>query len=191
MSDNERPRDRHRERDNRREPREDRTSERGGTPGERRNRNRSRSPVRRDERDKDGAREPRGRGRSDRDQDRERRDVPRGPRGGASAPSGPRRSDFTPRSGLLKPSPAPREVIKNEETPDVEMKEDEQRPEDVDDDTWELMYTMGFAGFKSTKNRKVPGNDKNYGVRKDKQMEARQYMNRQGGFNRPLSPSRG
>jgi U4/U6.U5 tri-snRNP-associated protein 3 len=37
----------------------------------------------------------------------------------------------------------------------------------------------------------VPGNDKNYGVRKDKTMEARQYMNRQGGFNRPLSPSRG
>lgn len=65
------------------------------------------------------------------------------------------------------------------------------RPEGMDDDTWEMAQVMGFARFKSTKNTKVPGNDTNYGVRKDKKMEARQYMNRQGGFNRPLSPSRG
>ena len=58
-------------------------------------------------------------------------------------------------------------------------------------ENWLMKKLMGFAGFKSTKNQKVPGNDKNYGVRKDKRMEARQYMNRQGGFNRPLSPSRG
>jgi U4/U6.U5 tri-snRNP-associated protein 3 len=208
MSDNERPRDRHRERDSRREPREDRTRERGGTPGERRNRSRSprrdrggrrdnryrsRSPVRKDDRDSHGAREPRGRGRGDqnRDQDRDRRDAPRGPRGGASAPTGPRRSDFVPRGGPVKAPSAPRDVIKKEQSPDVEMKEDAQKPEDMDDDTWELQKMLGFTGFKSTKNRKVPGNDKNYGVRKDKQMEARQYMNRQGGFNRPLSPSRG
>jgi U4/U6.U5 tri-snRNP-associated protein 3 len=202
MSDNERTRDRPRERDNRREPREDRTRDQAGPPSERRNRsrsprkdrggrrdnrNRSRSPVRRDEREKDGARDQRGRGRGDRD-DRERRDIPRGPRGGASASSGPRRSDFAPRGG---PPPAPRDVVKEEETPDVEMKEDAQKPEDMDDDTWEMKKMMGFAGFKSTKNRKVPGNDKNYAVRRDKQMEARQYMNRQGGFNRPLSPGRG
>jgi hypothetical protein len=49
---------------------------------------------------------------------------------------------------------------------------------------------MGFVGFKSTKNTKVPGNDKLYGVRKDKKTEYRQYMNRVGGFNRPLSPTR-
>ncbi|KAF2084352.1 DUF1777-domain-containing protein [Saccharata proteae CBS 121410] len=49
---------------------------------------------------------------------------------------------------------------------------------------------MGFAKFKTTKNSKVPGNDKNYGVRKEKKVEYRQYMNRVGGFNRPLSPSR-
>jgi U4/U6.U5 tri-snRNP-associated protein 3 len=52
-----------------------------------------------------------------------------------------------------------------------------------------LQKMMGFTAFKSTKNTKVPGNDKNYGVRKDKVMKARQYMNRSGGFNRPLSPS--
>lgn len=81
--------------------------------------------------------------------------------------------------------------MKKEESPDVDMKDERQKPEDMDDETWEMMKTMGFGGFKSTKNTKVPGNDKNYGVRKDKQLQARQYMNRQGGFNRPLSPSRG
>lgn len=68
---------------------------------------------------------------------------------------------------------------------------DSNRPEGMDDETWEMRKTMGFTGFKSTKDTKVPGNDKNYGIRKDKKMEARQYMNRQGGFNRPLSPGRG
>jgi len=48
---------------------------------------------------------------------------------------------------------------------------------------------MGFATFKTTKNTKVPGNNV-YGVRKEKKTEYRQYMNRVGGFNRPLSPSR-
>lgn len=58
-----------------------------------------------------------------------------------------------------------------------------------DDDASRMARVMGFAGFRSTKNTKVPGNDKNYGVRKEKKTEYRQYMNRQGGFNRPLSPS--
>ena len=71
------------------------------------------------------------------------------------------------------------------------MTEEKTKPADMDDETWDMYKTMGFGGFKSTKNTKVPGNDKNFGVRKDKQMEARQYMNRQGGFNRPLSPGRG
>jgi len=70
------------------------------------------------------------------------------------------------------------------------MKEEVQKPEDMDEDTWQMKKMMGFTGFKSTQNQKVPGNDRNYGVRRDKTMEARQYMNRQGGFNRPLSPGR-
>lgn len=53
----------------------------------------------------------------------------------------------------------------------------------------QMYQTMGFKGFKSTKNTKVPGNDKLYAVRKEKKIEYRQYMNRPGGFNRPLSPS--
>lgn len=199
MSDNERPRDRHRERDGHREPREGR--ERGGTPNDRRNRSRSprrerggggarggggdrrdnryrsRSPFKRDERG--------GRGRGgDRDRDRDDRvrsgrEPPKGPRSGP----GPRRADFPPKPVRAASPPA--------EMPDIEMKEAKQKPEDMDDDEWAMIQTMGFSGFKSTKNTKVPGNDKNFGIRRDKRMEARQYMNRQGGFNRPLSPGRG
>ena len=61
--------------------------------------------------------------------------------------------------------------------------------EDEDSEA-EMQRVMGFQGFRSTKNTKVPGNDKNYGVNKVKKSEYRQYMNRVGGFNRPLSPSR-
>ena len=48
---------------------------------------------------------------------------------------------------------------------------------------------MRFEGFRTTKNSKVPGNDKLYAVKKEKKTEYRQYMNRVGGFNRPLSPT--
>lgn len=80
--------------------------------------------------------------------------------------------------------------VEIEEPKDVQMEDQANRPEDMDDETWEVLKTMGFVGFKSTKETKVPGNDKNYGIRKEKELKARQYMNRQGGFNRPLSPSR-
>jgi U4/U6.U5 tri-snRNP-associated protein 3 len=63
---------------------------------------------------------------------------------------------------------------------------DKSDEEDADDAA--MRKIMGFAAFKSTQNTKVPGNDKNYGVRKEKKTEYRQYMNRTGGFNRPLSP---
>jgi U4/U6.U5 tri-snRNP-associated protein 3 len=60
--------------------------------------------------------------------------------------------------------------------------------DDVDAQTELMQRIMGFSLFRTTKNTKVPGNDKLYGVRKDKEIKARQYMNRTGGFNRPLSP---
>ncbi|KAL1601570.1 hypothetical protein SLS60_006485 [Paraconiothyrium brasiliense] len=173
-----------------RSPRRDRGDRRGGyrnrsPPG----RGGDRDRDRRDRGDRDGDRA--GNIRHDRDKDsrdsRPNREPPKGPRG---APSGPRR-DFN--SGAPKPPTGPRGVASPEEDEDVKMEEQPQRerPEGMDDDTWEMAQVMGFARFKSTKNTKVPGNDKNYGVRREKKMEARQYMNRQGGFNRPLSPSRG
>ncbi|KAF2770754.1 hypothetical protein EJ03DRAFT_247428, partial [Teratosphaeria nubilosa] len=56
---------------------------------------------------------------------------------------------------------------------------------DEDDEAF-MARVMGFDKFCTTKNTKVPGNDKNYGVNKVKKAEYRQYMNRVGGFNRPL-----
>ncbi|KAL9126168.1 MAG: hypothetical protein Q9175_007958 [Cornicularia normoerica] len=60
---------------------------------------------------------------------------------------------------------------------------------DSDPEMAEMRKAMGFTGFKSTKNTKVKGNNVS-GMRKEKKTEYRQYMNRVGGFNRPLSPSR-
>lgn len=62
--------------------------------------------------------------------------------------------------------------------------------EDEDSEA-EMARVMGFKDFRTTKNTKVPGNDKNYAVSKVKKAEYRQYMNRVGGFNRPLSPGKG
>ncbi|KAI9669821.1 MAG: hypothetical protein M1817_004562 [Caeruleum heppii] len=61
---------------------------------------------------------------------------------------------------------------------------------DVEEDDVEMQMRkmMGFGGFDTTKMKKVAGNDVS-AVRKEKKTEYRQYMNRIGGFNRPLSPS--
>lgn len=67
--------------------------------------------------------------------------------------------------------------------------DEEEDGEVLDDDEAAMQAMMGFSGFGSTKGKKVAGN--NVGtVRKEKKTEYRQYMNRSGGFNRPLSPSR-
>ncbi|KAH6626387.1 hypothetical protein B0J18DRAFT_464407 [Chaetomium sp. MPI-SDFR-AT-0129] len=70
------------------------------------------------------------------------------------------------------------------------MDEDEEEDVVVEDDGLDAMASMmGFGGFGTTKGQKVLGN--NVGtVRKEKKSEYRQYMNRVGGFNRPLSPGR-
>ncbi|KAK6833763.1 Tyrosine-protein phosphatase [Apiospora arundinis] len=68
---------------------------------------------------------------------------------------------------------------------------DDHREEDEDDVDVEadmdMAAMMGFGGFGTTKNTHVKGNNAG-GVRKEKKTEYRQYMNRIGGFNRPLSP---
>ncbi|KAL1840728.1 hypothetical protein VTJ49DRAFT_168 [Mycothermus thermophilus] len=69
------------------------------------------------------------------------------------------------------------------------MDEDEEEVVVEDDGLDDMAALMGFGGFGSTKGKKVLGN--NVGAaRKEKQTKYRQYMNRVGGFNRPLSPTR-
>jgi U4/U6.U5 tri-snRNP-associated protein 3 len=52
-------------------------------------------------------------------------------------------------------------------------------------DEQEMMKVMGFKGFASTKGKKVEGNDVGE-VHVILKRKYRQYMNRKGGFNRPL-----
>lgn len=49
----------------------------------------------------------------------------------------------------------------------------------------EMMKMMGFCGFDTTKNKKVEGNASGE-VHVILKRKYRQYMNRKGGFNRPL-----
>lgn len=61
---------------------------------------------------------------------------------------------------------------------------------DADADEIEMMKVMGIpVGFDSTKGKSVPGNDVG-GVRAVTKRQPRQYMNRRGGFNRPLPAER-
>ncbi|CAL9110904.1 unnamed protein product [Musa textilis] len=61
-------------------------------------------------------------------------------------------------------------------------------PTDADPDEVEMMKMLGIPlGFDSTKGK--PGNDVS-GVRAVTKRQPRQYMNRRGGFNRPLPPER-
>ncbi|KAG6305412.1 hypothetical protein E4U45_000307 [Claviceps purpurea] len=67
--------------------------------------------------------------------------------------------------------------------------EGEGEGEGEDDDQAAMQALMGFGGFGTTKGKKVRGNNAG-SVYREKKVEYRQYMNRQGGFNRPLSPGR-
>ncbi len=66
-----------------------------------------------------------------------------------------------------------------------EDEEDDGIVVEEDDSMAAMQAMMGFGGFGTTKQKKIPGNDV-YAVRKEKKTEYRQYMNRVGGFNRPL-----
>lgn len=53
----------------------------------------------------------------------------------------------------------------------------------------QMAVLMGFQGFATTKNTVVADNHSSAargGVKKNKERHYRQYMNRRGGFNRPL-----
>ncbi|KAM0127935.1 hypothetical protein ACHAO1_009235 [Botrytis cinerea] len=74
----------------------------------------------------------------------------------------------------------------------IEEEEEEEEDDDIvveDDGMAAMQAMMGFGGFATTQNKQVAGNNVS-AVRKEKKTQYRQYMNRVGGFNRPLSPSR-
>ncbi|KAK3094592.1 hypothetical protein FSP39_003737 [Pinctada imbricata] len=56
---------------------------------------------------------------------------------------------------------------------------------DLPEEEAEMIRLMGFGSFDTTKGKKVEGNDI-YCANIPKKRRYRQYMNRRGGFNRPL-----
>lgn len=61
---------------------------------------------------------------------------------------------------------------------------------EMDTDEIAMMKMLGIpVGFDSTKGKPVPGADVS-GVRPVTKRQPRQYMNRRGGFNRPLPAER-
>lgn len=50
----------------------------------------------------------------------------------------------------------------------------------------EMMKVMGFGSFDTTKGRKSDGSANAHAVNVTMKRKYRQYMNRKGGFNRPL-----
>ncbi|KZC06012.1 U4/U6.U5 small nuclear ribonucleoprotein 27 kDa protein [Dufourea novaeangliae] len=136
---------------------------RSRTPSPLRRRDRSRDRDRERERDRDRRRRrSRERRRRERERDRERH----------------RRSYSRSRS---RDRPKPKQKPTATERPIVtEADLQGKTPEEQ-----EMMRIMGFCGFDSTKGKKVDGNDVG-AVHVILKRKYRQYMNRKGGFNRPL-----
>lgn len=136
----------------------------GPGPGRRRDKERERER----DRDKERHRRKRSRDRS-RERDRERRRHSHERRRLSRSRSRSRSRSIGRRGNLLPERPTVTAA-------DLEGKtEDEQ----------EMMRLMGFCSFDTTKGKKVDGNDVGT-VHVILKRKYRQYMNRKGGFNRPL-----
>lgn len=72
--------------------------------------------------------------------------------------------------------PLPEEAPKSQDNNDEVVETEEEK---------EMAKLLGFSKFDTTKGKKVPGNQVG-AVRVIKKRRYRQYMNRKGGFNRPL-----
>ncbi|XP_022098240.1 U4/U6.U5 small nuclear ribonucleoprotein 27 kDa protein-like isoform X2 [Acanthaster planci] len=131
-------------------------------------RSRSRSPVRRERR------RSRSRSRSPRRRRRSRSRSPRRRRSRSSSPRGHRNRSPSPGSS--------KEAITQPSRPVI----DESQLEGKTEEEIEMMKIMGFAGFDTTKGKHVPGSNNASFVSIQPKRKYRQYMNRRGGFNRPL-----
>ncbi|XP_078284882.1 U4/U6.U5 small nuclear ribonucleoprotein 27 kDa protein isoform X2 [Rhinoraja longicauda] len=141
-------------------------------------RSRSRSPRRERRRSRSTSRERervrrRERSRS-RERDRERR------RSRSRSPHRRRsRSPRRIRSSSTSPSrPKDQEATEHEiSEADMEGKTEEEI---------EMLKIMGFGAFDTSKGKKMDGSVNAYAVNVQQKRKYRQYMNRKGGFNRPL-----
>lgn len=79
--------------------------------------------------------------------------------------------------------PDPESIPLPEEAPKQQIKEE--KFDTLKEEKDLLAKVMGFSSFDSTKGKMVPGNQIG-AVHVVKKRRYRQYMNRKGGFNRPL-----
>uniref|UniRef100_H9GAT4 U4/U6.U5 small nuclear ribonucleoprotein 27 kDa protein n=2 Tax=Anolis carolinensis TaxID=28377 RepID=H9GAT4_ANOCA len=148
-------------------------------------RSRSRSPPRRERRrSRSASRERRRRERSrSRERDR-RRSRSRSPHRRRS------RSPRRHRSSSSSPvRPKERRDDEKKEGKEAKGKERQITEEDLEGKTEEeieMMKIMGFSTFDTTKGKKVEGSVNAYAINVSQKRKYRQYMNRKGGFNRPL-----
>jgi len=153
-------------------------------------RSRSRTPPRRERRRSRSTSRERERRRRERDRSRSR---DRDRRRSRSRSPHRRRSRSPPRrhhSSSLSPG-------RQKDRRDDDRKESKDKPakpiqisaEDMQGKTEEeieMMKLMGFASFDTTKGRKADGSANAHAVNVTMKRKYRQYMNRKGGFNRPL-----
>ncbi|PIC52048.1 hypothetical protein B9Z55_002313 [Caenorhabditis nigoni] len=143
---------------------------------DRKRRSRSRSIERRRERSRSRDRERRD-GRNTRDEKERKSSRSRSPRD---------KRDRRERSRSRERKERDRERQRKDREPKRKEKQEEislESVQSVDDEA--MMAAMGFGGFNTTKNKQVNDNvDGCVNIKKPRRY--RQYMNRKGGFNRPL-----
>ncbi|XP_031704872.1 U4/U6.U5 small nuclear ribonucleoprotein 27 kDa protein isoform X2 [Anarrhichthys ocellatus] len=148
-------------------------------------RSRSRSPPRRAERrrsrsasrERERKRRERERSRS-RDRDRERR------RSRSRSPHR-RRSRSPPRRHRSSSSPSEeRKDSKEKSAKPITISAEDM--EGKTEEEIEMMKLMGFGSFETSKGRKTDGSVNAFAINVSMKRKYRQYMNRKGGFNRPL-----
>ncbi|TFK92115.1 DUF1777-domain-containing protein [Polyporus arcularius HHB13444] len=159
-----------------------------------------RDDRRRDDRDRrdydrDGRRDPpppprgdadrdRDRSKHDRDRDRDGRPADRASEHDSKAPLAAQRDKQQTPTGTPDHEPSASRPREDSEVPTEDVEEGEAMDASNEDDA-AMMAIMGLTGFGTTKGKHVDGNQEG-GVDVKKQRTWRQYMNRRGGFNRPL-----
>ncbi|XP_075063534.1 U4/U6.U5 small nuclear ribonucleoprotein 27 kDa protein isoform X2 [Mixophyes fleayi] len=149
-------------------------------------RSRSRSPERRRERRRSrSASRERERRRRERSRSRERR------RSRSRSPHRRRsRSPRRHRSSSLSPGRLKERRDDDKDGKDSKVAKERQITEEElegkTEEEIEMMKVMGFGSFDTTKGRKVDGSVNAYAINVSQKRKYRQYMNRKGGFNRPL-----
>ncbi|XP_071827500.1 uncharacterized protein [Apostichopus japonicus] len=147
-------------------------------------RSRSRSPRRERRRSTSRERErrrrerPRSRSRSPKRRHRSRSKSPR------------RRRSISPRRRTISSSPEPSGSDKTTDAPapvkDDRKKIDEETLETMSEEDKEMYKIMGFVNFDTTKGKKTAESTNADAAQILEKRKYRQYMNRRGGFNRPL-----